>query len=56
MMQFLKEIKEKLCKNKGIKSSNDEESSIIMDDLFVFDVNFDNSFIILEFICIISKK
>ena len=56
MMHDLKALWTDLCHKYGIKPSHDEGTTIIIDDIFVFAVSEDNSFIILECIAKISRK
>jgi hypothetical protein len=56
MMHDLKEFWTAKCAEYGIVPSENEGTTIIMDDTFVFSVSEDNMFIILECVCMVARK
>jgi hypothetical protein len=56
MMHDLRELWTQLCEQEGITPSNNEGSTIIMDDTFLFSASEDNAFIIIRGICILARK
>ena len=56
MMHDLKQLWMNLSAKRGIPSSENEGSTIIVDDVFIFAISKDDAFILLECIVIIARK
>jgi hypothetical protein len=56
MMHDLRELWTQLCEQGGVAPSDNEGSTIIMDDTFLFSASKDNAFIIVRCVCILAQK
>ncbi len=56
MMHDLRELWTQLCEEEGVPPSDDEGSTIIMDDTFLFSASEDNAFILVRCVCIVVMK
>jgi hypothetical protein len=56
MMHDLRELWTTLCEEYGVPNSDDEGSTIIMDDTFLFSASEDNAFILVRCVCLIARK
>jgi hypothetical protein len=56
MMHDLRDLWTQLCKEYGVNPGDDEGTTIIMDDTFIFSATEDNAFIILRCVCLIARK
>jgi hypothetical protein len=56
MMHDLKALWTKLCEKEGITPSENEGTTIIIDDIFLYAISEDNAFIILRCIALIARK
>jgi hypothetical protein len=56
MMHDLHELWTQLCEQEGVAPWDNEGSTIIMDDTFLFLASEDNAFIIVRCVCILARK
>jgi hypothetical protein len=56
MMHDLHELWTQLCEQEGVAPSDNEGSTIIMDNTFLFSASEDNAIIIVRCVCILAQK
>lgn len=56
MMHDFKAMWSAECEKAGIEPSNNEGSTIIMDDVFLYSFSIDNCFIIMKCVALIARK